>query len=161
MTTYQYQSQIEGSAPPFFTAHGCSLLAVTYPIRISAITAAGQATFSAPVFPIVEATLINITRVQNVTTQSGTLTPTIVPVRQGSPACSAIGKWDTNAQTSPSVSGSSSQVMLAQSWPSNLIILPGSALYMQAQYGSASGTPIKWYMYANFFFEELRLSWSF
>jgi hypothetical protein len=161
MTTYLYISQVEAQAPPFFTAHGASLLAVTYPIRISSIAVSGQVTYPGPVFPIVEGTAINITRVLNVTTQSGTLTPALVPVRQGSPTCSAIGKWDTNAQNSPSVTGSSSQLILAQSWPANLIILPGSALYMQAQYGTAAGTPQRWYMYATFFFEELRLSWSF
>lgn len=174
MTTYQFESQHAAtSGPPFYTAHGISIKAVTYPIRFSSIYAGGAATYSGVVFPIVTGMAMNFYRVTGVTTQAGTVVATPA-VRQGSPAATAVSKFDTTS-TPPSggtaVVGTLSERIVPPNtapgtgqpyqWPSNLIILPGSALYIYGTYGTGAGNPQSYYVYVNLFFEELRLSWSF
>jgi hypothetical protein len=172
MTTYQFESQHAAQSQPFYTAHGVSIKAVTYPIRFSAIYAGGAATYPGTIFPIVTSMLMNFYRITGVTTQSGTVVPTPA-VRQGSPAATCVAKFDTGS-TPPSggtaVVGTLSERIVPQivpasgapyTWSSNLIILPGSAIYIYGTYGTGAGNPSSYYVYVNMFFEELRLSWSF
>src|SRR5882757_3597740 len=170
MTTYQLESQYFTPGPATsYTAHAVSLKAVNYPIRISSLYAAGTAHYPTGSFGTTVGMNMNFYRVIGVTSQAGTAISTPA-VREGSPAASTVCKFDTSAQGSPGTVGTSTQRITPQpagtagiwTWPSNLIILPGSALYMYGSYSTAVyGTPDHYEMYANFFFEELRLAWSF
>src|SRR5882757_5523452 len=168
MTTYQFESQHATQSAPYYTAHGVSVKAVTYPIRFSSVYGAGVAVYPGPIFPIVSSMQLNFYRITGVTTQSGTVVST-PPVRQGSPAATCVAKFDTTS-TPPSggtaVVGTLSERIVPPyipsvgqpyTWSSNLIILPGSALYIYGTYGTNGGNPASYYVYTNMFFEELRL----